>query len=117
AWEPKTSNWQKKLTTRGQQVCQPGSRETPPRPHKFRQGQRWARSSEITKMTATLISTKRSASAQPWKTRRIIAKHCCNFGTASRLISPDLRLAIVITPGGTIRAFGTVWGTDKSIAS
>jgi len=44
-------------------------------------------------------------------------KHYCNFGTTSRSILPDLRLAIGIIRGEKIRDSGTVWETGKSIAN
>ena len=48
---------------------------------------------------------------------RDYANHYCNFGTTSRSILPDLRLAIGIIRGEKIRDSGTVWETGKSIAN
>src|SRR5437773_2111489 len=68
---------------------------------------KWASKAGTGKRTATPISTKPSEPGHRWRTRRRIAKHCCNFGTASRLSLPGLLLETVITRGETIRAFRT----------
>lgn len=117
AWEPKTLNWQRRLTTSELWVCLLGEpRESLPR-RRSRRGQRRAKSFESTRRTATRISTKRTESGRPWKTKRNIVKRCFNSGMAFRLILPGLRLAIVITRGETIRAFGMVWETGKWTAN